>query len=57
MIYGAGGGCGRDAAGELRAYQSGASWLVEGDVNGDGTADFVLAVTASTPIVANDFVL
>jgi Ca2+-binding RTX toxin-like protein len=45
-------------AGELRAYQSDGIWVVEGDVDGDGAADFVLAVnTAVPPIVATDFVL
>ena len=46
-----------NSAGELRAWQSGASWLVEGDVDGDGTADFVLAVTAAAPLTVSDFVL
>jgi hypothetical protein len=45
------------AAGELRAFQSGAQWFVEGDVNGDGAADFVLAVTSAGPLAAGDFVL
>jgi len=46
-------------AGELRAYQSGASWFVEGDVNGDGTADLVIQVdpVASHAIIASDFLL
>ena len=46
-------------AGELRAWQDGSSWIVEGDVNGDGTADLVIAVTipSSDPIVATDFLL
>ena len=32
------------AAGQLRAYQDGSRWFVEGDTDGDGEADFVLAV-------------
>jgi Ca2+-binding RTX toxin-like protein len=34
-----------NTAGELRAYQSAGTWFVEGDVNGDGTADLVIQVT------------
>jgi len=35
-------------AGQLRAVlQGGADWLVEGDVNGDGAADFALLVTVT----------
>jgi Ca2+-binding RTX toxin-like protein len=46
-------------AGELRAYQSGASWFVEGDVNGDGNADLVIQVDSvgSHAIIASDFLL
>jgi hypothetical protein len=43
--------------GELRAAQSGAEWVVEGDVNGDGVADLVLAVTTPSPLVASDFIV
>jgi serralysin len=34
------------SAGQLRAYQSGSDWFVEGDTNGDGNADLVIQVTA-----------
>jgi Ca2+-binding RTX toxin-like protein len=47
-------------AGQLRAEQRGASeWLIQGDVNGDGTADFELLVTMANPgsFAASDFVL
>jgi len=46
-------------AGELRAYQEGRSWFVEGDVNGDGVADLVIALTlqGETPLGASDFLL
>jgi len=46
-------------AGELRAYQSGASWFVEGDVDGDGVADLVIQVdtAANHAIIASDFLL
>jgi len=46
-------------AGQLRAYQQGGTWFVEGDVNGDGTADLVVALTLQgpTPLSAGDFLL
>ena len=48
-------------AGELRAsFDSGNNvWAVEGDTNGDGVADFLILVAATTPdpIVSSDFVL
>jgi Ca2+-binding RTX toxin-like protein len=48
-----------NVAGELRAYQSGADWFVEGDVNGDGAADLVIQVTITDPTLlglgASDF--
>jgi Ca2+-binding RTX toxin-like protein len=51
-----------NVAGQLRAYQSGADWFVEGDVDGDGNADLVIQVTIyqhndNQSLVAGDFVL
>ncbi|MFL6845744.1 MAG: M10 family metallopeptidase C-terminal domain-containing protein [Allosphingosinicella sp.] len=53
------GGTGGASAGELRAYQSNGIWFVEGDTNGDGTADLVIALTVqgATPLGAGDFFL
>ncbi|HYI40518.1 MAG TPA: hypothetical protein VE053_09395 [Allosphingosinicella sp.] len=47
------------SAGQLRAYQQGGTWFVEGDVNGDGVADLVIALTLQgpTPLSAGDFLL
>jgi len=46
-------------AGELRAFQSGGQWIVQGDVNGDSVADLVIALTLQgpTPLSASDFFL
>jgi Ca2+-binding RTX toxin-like protein len=44
------------AAGQLRAFQSGGQWIVEGDVNGDGVTDLVITVTGAATIAAGDFV-
>ncbi|HEX8450119.1 MAG TPA: calcium-binding protein [Allosphingosinicella sp.] len=46
-------------AGELRAFQQGSEWIVEGDVDGDGVGDLVIALTlqGSTPLGAGDFLL
>jgi hypothetical protein len=33
------------------------SWFVEGDVNGDGVADFRIQVFSPTPLDSTDFVL
>ena len=48
-----------NVAGQLRAYQSGADWFVEGDVNGDGLADLIIQVTLpdATALGAGDFIL
>ncbi|HEU0099172.1 MAG TPA: M10 family metallopeptidase C-terminal domain-containing protein [Allosphingosinicella sp.] len=47
------------SAGQLRAYEQDGSWFVEGDVNGDGVADLVIALTLKgpTPLGPGDFVL
>jgi len=46
-------------AGELRVEASGSDWLVMGDVNGDGTADFQVLVSTfnSHILAASDFIL
>ena len=46
-------------AGELRAEISDGVWLVEGDIDGDGTADLSILVvmTDPVPLVAEDFIL
>ena len=44
-------------AGQLRAVQSGTIWIVEADVNGDGTADLVINAVSADPLVAGDFIL
>ncbi|MEA3065601.1 MAG: serralysin [Sphingomonadales bacterium] len=50
---------GGGAAGELRAFESGGTWFVEGDTDGNGSADFTIAVTSQsgTPLVPGDFIL
>ncbi|MEA3053968.1 MAG: hypothetical protein QOG72_2871, partial [Sphingomonadales bacterium] len=46
------------AVGELRAFDTGLGyWNVEGDINGDGTADFSIFVKTNAPLVVSDFVL
>jgi len=46
-------------AGQLRAFQQGGTWILEGDVNGDGVADLVIALTLQGPVPlgAGDFLL
>jgi Ca2+-binding RTX toxin-like protein len=45
-------------AGQLRAYQDGGSWFVEGDVNGDSMADLVIQLTnPALPPSQTDFFL
>ena len=43
-------------AGELRAIQSGSLWVVEADIDGNGVADLVIDVLASTPMTVDSFV-
>ena len=47
------------SAGQLRAYQDGANWVLQGDIDGNGSADFVVLVTLDgpTPLGAGDFAL
>ena len=45
-------------AGELRAYQtSNAEWIVEGDTDGDGDADFQIYALSSTALTVDHFVV
>jgi Ca2+-binding RTX toxin-like protein len=47
-----------NVAGQLRAFSSGVDqFTVEGDTDGDGTADLVITVNSAVPLVAADFVL
>ena len=43
--------------GQLRATSSGSTHTIEGDVNGDAVADFVITVTSSTTFTSTDFIL
>jgi Ca2+-binding RTX toxin-like protein len=45
--------------GELRAYQDSGKWFVQGDIDGDGLADFTIAVTTlgNVPLTSGDFIL
>jgi Ca2+-binding RTX toxin-like protein len=45
------------AAGQLIEVAQSGGWLVEGDVNGDGVADFAIMVDTATKLVVGDFVL
>jgi Ca2+-binding RTX toxin-like protein len=44
-------------AGELRAERVRGDWQVSGDTDGDGTADFLILVSAPASLSAGDFVL
>jgi Ca2+-binding RTX toxin-like protein len=52
-------GGGAASAGQLRAYQSGQSWFVEGDIDGNGSADFRIDLTlvGPTSLGSGDFLL
>ena len=55
-----GSGAFQKVAGQLRAFETGAGqWRVEGDVDGDGAADFALDVTLAgqAPLTVSDFIL
>ncbi|HEX9948106.1 MAG TPA: M10 family metallopeptidase C-terminal domain-containing protein [Allosphingosinicella sp.] len=44
------------SAGQLRAFENGGSWFVEGDTNGDGAADLVIQLTVTGgPLTQTDF--
>ncbi len=44
-------------AGELRSYTSGGHTFVEGDVSGNGAADFQIELTSALHLSATDFAL
>jgi Ca2+-binding RTX toxin-like protein len=53
-----GGAAFSNVAGQLRSSNNGnGTYTVEGDVNGDGVADFAILVTSAAPLGAGDFVL
>ncbi|MEA3052453.1 MAG: hypothetical protein QOG72_1356 [Sphingomonadales bacterium] len=55
---GAFGAAGAASAGELRAYAFNGSWYVEGDMDGNGSADLVIQLTIpAAPPVQGDFLL
>jgi parallel beta-helix repeat protein len=45
------------AAGQLRQFESGKGIIVEGDVTGDGKADFQIAVQTQVALTHEDFIL
>ncbi|HEX8125054.1 MAG TPA: M10 family metallopeptidase C-terminal domain-containing protein [Allosphingosinicella sp.] len=51
-------GAGESSAGELRSYGESGIWHVEGDVDGDGSADFsIQIILAGPPLITSDFLL
>nr|WP_314088039.1 M10 family metallopeptidase C-terminal domain-containing protein [uncultured Shinella sp.] len=46
-----------DVKGELRFLQKNGDTLIQGDVNGDGTADFTLTIDALVTLKSTDFIL
>lgn len=46
-----------NVAGQLRYSQSGGVTILSGDTNGDGTADFAIALTGTVNLTAADFIL
>jgi Ca2+-binding RTX toxin-like protein len=45
------------AAGDLRIERSGSETLVQGDVNGDGSADFEFSIGHHIKLISSDFIL
>jgi Ca2+-binding RTX toxin-like protein len=45
------------SAGQLRAYQEGGNWVVQGDTDGNGVADLVIEVVGPAPLGADAFLL
>jgi Ca2+-binding RTX toxin-like protein len=45
------------AAGELRYFDDGTDTFVQGDINGDGAADFDIVLTGVVALVSTDFIL
>ena len=46
-----------NAAGELRFFANGTSTIIQADVDGNGTADFEIALATLVTLVAADFIL
>lgn len=46
-----------NAAGQLRFEQSGGNTFVQGDIDGDGVADFVIQLDGTLNLVGGDFIL
>jgi len=46
----------RGSAGQLRSFFSGSNTIIEGDVNGDGVADFQIQLTGNIHLSALDFI-
>ena len=44
-------------AGQLHYVAAGANVIVEGDINGDGTADFQIVVNNTSSLSSGDFAL
>ena len=56
-VFSGGGAAGAAGAGQLRYSFAGTDTLVEGDVNGDGTADFQIQLTGHHTMTAADLML
>lgn len=46
-----------NVAGQLRTYNDGTNTIVAGDVDGDGIADFEIALTGTHTLISADFIL